>query len=216
MKYIIYTMKCSYFFFIMVLFSCSCLDRLPASITFPDKELEEIVVSGRYGSGGQRAIEALKKSFREGDRELKEGETIEEAIKNRYQHRLKEYFTHSGERYCYHKKVPKIPVTDRNLRARLYDKKEKMLTEDFLRFPYPDDGGFSRVVDVYLPYHDKGHEIRVVRLEGTKEIVLYTTSFQSHAKLLEIARSDSPKWGRHPPGIGFDTRDNCYVTPGPE
>ena len=81
---------------------------------------------------------------------------------------------------------------------------------------YPDDGGFSRIVVAYLPYHNEGHKIRVMRLEGTKEIVLYTASFISHDRLLEIARSDPPKWGRRPLGIRFDTRDNCHVTPGPE
>ncbi|MCY4512839.1 MAG: hypothetical protein OXB86_04045, partial [Bdellovibrionales bacterium] len=78
------------------------------------------------------------------------------------------------------------------------------------------DDELYQSVTSYFPYHNEGHEIRVVRLKGRKEIVLYTASFISHARLLEIARSDDSKWGRHPPGIGFDTRDNCYATPGPE
>ena len=206
-------MKFWYFFLIPVFFSCSCLDRSPASkITFPDKELEEIVVRGVYYPGGQRGIEALKRSFQEGDLELREGETIEEAIKNRYQDRLKEDFTHSGESYCYHKTINQEPISNRNLRTRFYDKHGKVLAEDFLRTDESDDELYQSVTS-YLPYHNEGYEIRVVRLEGTKEIVLYTASFISHARLLEVTRSD---WNRHPPGIIFDTRNNCHVTPGPE
>ena len=207
-------MKFWYFFLILTLFSCSCLDRLPASgITFPDKNLEEIIVRGVYYPGGQRGVEALKKSFREEYLELNDGETIEEAVKNRYQHRLKEDFTHSGERYCYHKMIDQEPISNRDLRTRLYDKNGKVLAEDFLRTESEDE--LYQSITSYLPYHNEGYEIRIVRLEGTKETALYTTPFISHAGLLKVTRSNTQR-DRHPPGIMFDTRDNCYVTSGSE
>ena len=200
----------------LALFSCSCLDRSPASkITFPDKSLEEIIIMGGYSPGGEKAMEWLKNKLIE-EELLKEGESVEEAIKDRYQDDIKEYFNYSEMRYCYHKTNDRKPVFNRNLRARLYDRRDTLLKEDFLRLEkccrFHDDDPW---VVSYLPYHDEGHEIRIVRLEGTKEIVLHTFSFIPHARLLKVTRPDT-QGDRHPPGIVFDTRDNCHVTPGTE
>ncbi|MCY4512123.1 MAG: hypothetical protein OXB86_00375 [Bdellovibrionales bacterium] len=216
MKSIIYLMKFWYLFLILISFSCSCLEsRSPSSkLIFPDKKLEEIIVRGNYGPGGQKAAEALRQLFLEEELDLKKGETIDEAINNRYQHRLKEYFIHSGQRYCYHKTSNKALVSNRDLTARLYDNEGKMLEEDFLRPESPVEGRFSKGVIAYLPYHDEGHEIRIVRLEGVKEVVIESLQFESHSDLIRLTHPDTQR-NVVSGEIVFDTKDNCHVTPGP-
>ena len=170
---------------------------------------------GGYSPGGKKATEWLKNKLIKEDL-LKEGESVEEAIQDRYQDDIQEYFNYSEMRYCYQKSNDKKPVFNRNLRSRLYDREGILLMEDFLRLEkccrFHDDDPW---LVSYLPYHNEGYEIRIVRLEGTKETALYTTPFISHAGLLKVTRSNTQR-DRHPPGIMFDTRDNCYVTSGSE
>lgn len=214
MKSIIYVMKFWYLVLILVTLSCSCLSsRSPASkVTLPDKELEEVVVRGVYAPGGQRAVEALKKLLLE-EEELKSGEPVTKALKDKYKNYLKEYFTNSGLRYCYYKKTDKEPVSDHDLRVRFYDKNGEMLAEDFLRLESPDTGDFSYRVIAYLPYQDGGHEFRIVRLEGTKEVVIESLRFESHSNLIRFTHPDTQR-NRVSGEIVFDTRDNCHVTSG--
>ena len=50
----------------------------------------------------------------------------------------------------------------------------------------PEDGVLDyRSVDAYLPYHPEGHETRIVRLEGDKEIVLSSGVVYSKSYLIE-------------------------------
>ncbi|MCY4512755.1 MAG: hypothetical protein OXB86_03605, partial [Bdellovibrionales bacterium] len=135
MKSIIYVMKFWYLFLISAGLSCSCLEsRSPSSeLTFPDTELKEIIIAGRYSSGGQKSVEALKKWLvKEG--KLKERESITKALKDEYKDYIKEYFNYSEMRYCYHTANNKESDLNHDLKARLYDKVGKMLTEDNFRF----------------------------------------------------------------------------------
>ena len=215
MKHIIYVMKFWYLFLVFMVLSCSCLEsRSPSSqLTFPDKKLEEVVVSGVYAPGGEEAMEKLKKLFLEEEEELKAGETIEEAIRNRYPGQLEEHFTHSGMMYCYRKTIIKAPVSNRNLKARLYNGDGEILAEDFLRFSSPDPADVSFTVDAYLPYHDGGHEIRIVRLEGTEEVVLHIFPFMTHSKLINITSRDTQR-NRVSGEIVFNEKNKCHDTPG--
>ena len=213
-KSIIYVMKFWYLFLISASLSCSCLEsRSPSSeLTFPDTELKEIIIRGNYSPGGQKSLEALKKWLvKEG--KLKEGESITEALKDEYKDYIREYFNYSEMLYCYQTTNNKESDLSHDLRARLYDKEGKMLTEDKFRFVYPDVGDFSRIVVAYLTYHNEGHEIRVVRLEKQKEMLIETFEFDSYSVVRDSTRPDTPFLLNE--GYTFDKETQCHHGPGP-
>ena len=171
-------MRFFWFLSILILLSCSCLSKnqlqepLPES-TFPDKKLEEIVISGRYG---------------------------------------KEQFHYSEVRYCYNKTDNKEDVFNSDLKVRLYDKEGKMLSEDFLRSE--SDDNLSRSVTAYLSYHDEGHEIRIVKLNGNKEILLDTLGFAPQSELIKITYPENTL-NHFDRNVIFDEEEQCHVGPGP-
>ncbi len=63
----------------------------------------------------------------------------------------------------------------------------------------PEDGILDyRSVDAYLPYHPEGHETRIVRLEGDKEIVLSSGVVYSKSYLIQKYVHDNDpdaEWG---------------------
>ena len=207
-------MKFSYPFLILITLSCSCLNsRSPASnLTFPDKELEEIIIRGGYSPGGEKALAWLKNKLIE-EELLKDRESVEEAINNRYAHRLKEHFNYGGMSSCYHKTNDKEPVFKQDLRVRLYNEAGTLLTEDFLRLEkcciFRDDDPW---VVSYLPYHDKGHEVRIVRLEGKTEVVFETLSFVSRSELRRFTHPDTQR-NRVSKEIVFDEKNQCHDHP---
>ena len=216
MKSIIYVMNFWYLFLILTVFSCSCLEsRSPsAELVFPNKELEEIIVRGGYSPGGDKAREWLKRKLID-EELLKTGESVEEAIRDRYQDEIEEYFNYSQMKSCYYKKNDKEPIFNHDLKTRLYNKEGIMLTEDFLRLEkccrFRDDDPW---VVSYLPYHDEGHEIRIVKLEGTTEVVLETLSYISGSELKRFTNPDTPK-NRVSKEIVFNVKDQCHDHPGP-
>ena len=159
--------------FILNLLFCSCLEKsgpLP-ELVLPDKDLEEIIIRGRYwpeDPGRVKAIEEARRSIGA----LKEGESFEE----KFPEALRagdERVGHSGIAYCYNKTQDKKPVFNKKFRVRLYNREGQLLTEDFLRLESPENNDTSRIAMIsYLPYHEEGHKIRTVRLEGKKEIFI--------------------------------------------
>ena len=221
--------KLLYLLSILAVFSCSCLEsRSPASqllpeSTFPDKELEEIIVIGWYSPENQKDIEELKEELlrrpkcKEDSTEpercgLVSGETVEEAIKNRYPNIGKEQFGYSGKSYCYNKTNDKEAPFNQNLKVRLYDKEGKMLTEDILRTESDDE--FHRTVISYLPYHDEGHEIRIIRLERGKEIIIESLAFASQSELVKSTFVNTIK-NRRDGAFVFDEETKCHLAPYP-
>ena len=198
----------SVFFSIVCLLSFGCLVKggVPAfrKPVYPDKDLKEIKVYGRYYPEDKQALKELKQELlrnercdkndrtircpRPGLRSLYIGETLEEALRNRFSGLGEEGFSYSPYReYCYNEteKEDKKPVFNKNLRARLYDKEGNLLSEDFLRW----DGRSipeSQSVISYLPYLNEGYEFRVVRLKGKKEIVLKKIEIYTQEELREI------------------------------
>ena len=116
------------------------------------------------------------------------GETLEEALRNRFSGLGEEGFSYSQYReYCYNEteEENKNPVFNKNLRARLYDREGNLLSEDFLRW----DGRSipkSQSVISYLPYRDEGYKIHVVRLKGKREVILYDIRTPTQSRLREI------------------------------
>ena len=236
--------------FVVSFFSCvSCL-YIPPPIVYPDKELAEITIAGRYAPKDPKRLENLKrKIIKEG--RLKEGESFEE----RYSHYLDEgdeRFTLSGGSYCYNKKKDKKSVPHHNLilKARLYDKKGNLLEEDFLRLEFPEDydeeGKYTeyylkrkydwrpkkyqfpkelrdtpeegilalRSMRAYLPYNKAGHEIRIVRLEGGKEIILLKLDVATQTELRESSVRLNTS-GTLPRGGEYNEETECHLSSGP-
>ena len=141
------------YLFIFFLSCVSCL-YTPPPIVYPDKELAEITIYGRYTPKDPKRLENLKrKIIKEG--RLKEGESFEE----KYSHYLDEgdeRFTFSGKSYCYNKTKDKKSVPHHNLilKARLYDKKRNLLEEDFLWLSSPENyDEQGRYSEEYLKKH---------------------------------------------------------------
>jgi len=120
---------------------------------------------------------------------LKVGETLEEALKNRFSNVGKEGFDYSRYReYCYNEtdREDKESVLDKNVLARLYDREGRLLSEDFLRWRWEFDLESQSIIS-YLPYHDEGYKFRVVRLKGKRETVLYETEIYTQEELREFS-----------------------------
>ena len=221
----------SVFFGILCLFSLGCPVKggVPAyrKPVYPDKDLKEIKVYGSYFAEDKKALEELKQELLTNERcdkndrtircpisdlrSLYIGETLEEALRNRFSGLGEEGFSYSPYReYCYNEteKEDKKPVFNKNLRARLYDKKGSLLSEDFLRW----DGRSipeSQSVISYLPYHDEGYEFHVVRLKGKKEIVLKKIEIYTQEELREMSYVDNAFSKRE--GWVYNEESECHI-----
>ena len=162
------------------------------------KELLEMKIDGTYYPGGPEEIEDYERYYRERGL-LKEGETLAD-LPTRFAHKLKylgkERFRMNGRSmtFCYEKIMDedreKATVIDPNLRARIYDKEGNLLAEDILRDRKPESyHPFPASTVAYLPYLNNSDVIlRIVRLKGEEEIVLYEIEdmdFYAHELLKE-------------------------------
>ena len=197
-----------YTFLVICFFVVGCSANGGLSVyrkpVYPDKNLKEIVIRGRYIPENKKELEELKKELRTNERcdknyerckrySLNMGETVEEALKNRFSGVGEEDFGYSQHReYCYNEtdENDKKPVFRKDLRARLYNREGHLLSEDFLRW-----GGRlipkSQSIISYLPYHNEGYKIHVVRLEGKKEMILNEKIMITQAKLREMSYVDN-------------------------
>ena len=185
------------------------------------RELQEIKFSGTYYPGGPEEIERTERYYREHG-VLEEGETL--ADKPQLAHKLeylgKERFRIGRNRrpiiYCYEKILDEdresAPVFNPNLRARMYDREGNLLAEDTLRDRYPDRDPFLRLTVAYLPYLNNGDVIiRIVRLEGDEEVLLYEQkgdSIHSH-ETLKLHHQADRNSNLHLYGAGY----KFYETP---
>ena len=167
--------------FIVTVFSCSCEGDTSIRSSFPEKDLEEIIIYGYYQYKNPNRLEEFKKEvIRQG--RLKSGESFEE----KYPEFLNigdEKFKYSFTEYCYKKTSRnKESVFKDNFKARLYDKENNLLAEDSLRLK--SDEKDSPSVIAYLSYHNAGHEVRVIKIVEGKETFLQTTILETHAELV--------------------------------
>ena len=170
------------------------------------QELQEIKIFGDYYAGDPKEIEDSERYYRERGF-LEEGETL--ADKPQTAHMLenlgKERFRIGKKSmiYCYEKILDldedreSAPVFNPDLRARMYDKEGNLLAEDVLRDGNPGRSPFAKHTVAYLPYLKNGDVIiRIVRLEGEKEVLLYErTGIYSHEILKEHDQSDLHAYG---------------------
>ena len=146
------------------------------------KELQEIKIYGDYYPGGPEEIEDSERYYRERGF-LKEGETLADKPQTApmLEYLGKERFRIGKKSiiYCYEKILDEdresAPVFDLNLRARMYDREGNLLAEDTLRDRDPTRRDpFLRLTVAYLPYLNNGDVIiRIVRLEGDEEVLVY-------------------------------------------
>ena len=192
---------------IVAVLSCYCIEPAsrppPPPQKFPDKELEQMILVGRYFFEDSKEEKARKRAG------LADCPPVEEEILGTYRdpcyHKRFEFkireegFGFSRKEYCYKKanEEEKEPVFDKNLKIRLYDKGGRRLAEDYLRLwcDKPNDkyrrcypGDRDPLLIAYLPYYEEGHEIRVVKIKGRKETVLETTGVSPRSRL--VARGD--------------------------
>lgn len=177
--------------FIVTVFSCSCEGDPSIRSNFPKKDLEEIIVYGYYQHKNLNRLEEFKKEvIRQG--RLKSGESFEE----KYPEFLNigdEDFKYSFIEYCYNKTSKnKEPVFKNNLKAFLYDKENNLLAKDFLRLRSDDKDNLS--VIAYLPYHNGGHEVRVIKTIEDRETVLQTVKLETHAELVAPRFHKAEEW----------------------
>lgn len=171
-------------------------------------ELKEVKVWGFYTRENTEEIPEAEKFFR---RELKEGESVVEKYPD---WKLgEEKYNRSGQRFCRHvtdeETKSKHPVINPNLRVRLYDREWNVLSEDFLRDDSPEntkETAYTWYVIAYVPYHKRGHQLRVVRLENGKEIFLARLEFHSIQKLYREIKEG--KFYAYMP-----TADDCFLSP---
>ena len=175
-------------------------------------ELKEVKVWGFYTRENTEEIPEAEKFFR---RYLEDGESIEEYFEKQFGHlRLgEERYGRSGQRFCRHvtdeETKNKHPVINPNLRVRLYDREWNVLSEDFLRDDSPEntkETAYTWYVIAYVPYHKRGHQLRVVRLENGKEIFLARLEFHSIQKLYREIKEG--KFYAYMP-----TADDCFLSP---
>ena len=80
----------------------------------------------------------------------------------------------------------------------------------------PEEGILAlRDMLAYLPYNKAGYEIRIVRLEGEKEIILFKSGIMTKAELRKRSgRLNTSK--RKPRGWEYNEEAECHLSPGPK
>ncbi len=204
------TCKSLYLGFVLFAVSCNLMEPRTSSasehLRFPEKDLEEIVVWGYYRPENPHRLDSFRQEvIRQG--RLKPGEVFEE----KYEHlldSLNENYYYTEMRYCYYRKYDKERVFKDSFRIRLYDKNGRLLAEDYLRLIAEKEDSVSFAA--YLPYHNAGHEIRIVRLEGKEEVLLEKLKFNPRSELMQI----STLYDRiYRTGWTFDGESQCFVAP---
>ena len=226
-------MSVLYILSVLMTLSCNCLGKsgLPPSdsfafspvpeTAFPQGGLKEVVIRGWYAPEDPKEAEELKETLlQRGLCEIKTfsaercGLQERENLEKKHSRAGKERFSYTEINYCYNRTDDKYPVLNNNLRARLYDKKGKMLTESSLIFDGNDIDDSSRSVVSRLPYHNEGHEIRIVRLEREKERFIKGFMFLPYFELLETTFPDN-HFNRMERVYIFDEKSQCHISPGP-
>ncbi|MCZ0932627.1 MAG: hypothetical protein OXJ52_05700 [Oligoflexia bacterium] len=91
--------------------------------------------------------------------------------------------------YCYDINQDKESIFNKNLKARLYDKEGNILAEDYLRCERDLDGTetchkrTSPSLNIYLPYSKKAYKVKVIKIDGEKEIVLNEQELLSYKEI---------------------------------
>ena len=204
----------------MIFFSSGCLEKSPQPYRkplYPDKDLKEVIIKG-YHAPEDKKIKELEKYIRERGL-MEEWESFKEKSSPRLLNRWYESFSYMVAMYCYNEKSDKEPVLDKSLKARLYDRKGNLLSENFFRhvpdISREDALHFVYVPNnyvVYIPYNNEGHKILIVSLKEGKEVILKELSFQSQEKLRkESVVVNKPLYSLD--RWTFHEKNECHLSP---
>ena len=173
-------------------------------------DLEEVQIWGGYTRENEIEVPQFEEELRFLG-SLKEGESAGEE----YAHLNlgQERYLRAGQAFCFSRTADpireKAPVIDKNVRMRLYDREGNLLSEEFVRDEFPESSdwrSFEWNIVAYVPYHEQGHEIRVVRLDGNEEIVLEQLPTYALEELLYHAYVKRSFYAYH-------YQDGCFVSP---
>ena len=192
--------------------------RADARTFGPHGELKEIIVWGLYVRDNDQEIREIEDYLRT-MRIIEDDESVLE--KFAHWQLGEERYNRSGQRFCDHETdeetKSKYPVINPDLRVRLYDRKETILSEDVLRDEFPEntkrsfpknteETAYEWQVIAHVPYHEEGDSLRVVRLENGKEILLERLEFHSAQKLWrEVEEGQFYAY--------YITDDGCFLSP---
>ena len=181
---------------------CHSTESSKQEITYPEGDIQELRIDGMYEPEDPQRLEKLKEFLKD---YLKPGETVEE----RYPHFMdigdEKFGEHPRFDFCYDKtpEGKKEPVFNKNLRVRLYDNKENVIAEDYLRVSYFDKENNLYSTVSYIPYLKKGHFFRVVRLENEKEVVLWKPGIRGTAIISKAQLIRWPETTRYAFGSSY-------------
>ena len=175
-----------YMFFFVVIFLCNCTEK---EIVYPEGDIKEIRIYGVYKPKDPQRLENRINKFIKGGRIKNRKE-----FKERYPHYLDlgdESFEKSPDIYCYDRTLAKMPVFNKNLIVRAYDRDKNLLLEDYIRVNNVDEKNNSFSIISYIPYDPKIYFIYIVRLEGKKEVVFWDSrgkQVKSKAELIHLSK----------------------------
>ena len=171
-------------------------------------KLKEIVIWGLHILEDHREIENIGEWYRV----VGDPHRGELGSDDRPQFRVREERYGGSEKiFCFRESSEeereKHTVFDPNMRVRLYDEADNVVSEDFMRsnaYDFDEPGPYGRGVISYIPYRGEGHKLKIVRLESEEEVVIATLTFYT----LQELREDS----QYP--LGYSLSGDCYVPPG--
>ena len=185
---------------------------------WPDWELKEVKIWGSYTRENWEEVKEVEDYLR-ATGYLTGTESAQEKFPSL---RLgEERYDRSGQLFCPHTTDEETknedPVINPDLRIRLYDRAWNVLSEDFLRDRAPhntkkkfptntEEAAYEWSVVAYVPYHEEGHSLKLVRLEDGKEVLIERLEFQSIQSLKqEIEQGEFYAY--------ILTDDNCFLSP---
>ena len=104
-----------------------------------------------------------------------------------------------GKHYCYGVKKDKEAPVNKNIKARIYDKGDNILAEDYLRCLRPNPCHIENdpILTAYFPYSKEASKVEIIKIKDGQEIVLEETqyfNYYNEKKLLsydEIKKSNT-------------------------
>ena len=218
MKTIICILGGIFAFGFLTSFPCHSMEKSKTGIVYPDEDIQEIRIYGHYLPEDPQRLENFKEMLIRRDH-LKPGETLEEKYPQFLDYGDEKFGKRLQFSYCYDKtpEGKKEPVFNKNLRVRLYDNKQNMIAEDYLRVTKFDEKANRYFTLSYIPYSIKDdffliQRFQVVRLEGEKEVILRTRRFSVPSRALLIHFSEPTSPTSHPLGnrYKYHPKTKCH------
>ena len=100
-----------------------------------------------------------------------------------------------GKRYCYGVKKDKESPVNKNIKARLYNKGDNILAEDYLRCLSPNSCHIEDdpILTVYFPYYKEASKVEIIKIEDGQEIILKETKYFKYDNKRKLLSYDEIK-----------------------